>query len=156
MTDKTKTIDGWEIHDSIDGRRWLGHVAEREDTEGAQIVRFDRCMEMWPWSHSAVAVPQAVQDPRSVLSRNSQPPQMQIVIQNVEGPAFNFTPPFKMPFLPPWTIRSVGGCPLSAYPEILQASFLEHIQGIEEAVEKALRDAARTKTKLNAVPNAGQ
>jgi hypothetical protein len=139
----------WEIHDAIDGRRWLGEVASREGEDlrsglGHVVVHFARALEMWPWTTNALALPQQVTDPRGLLARNpAPPPQMQIAVQSMEGPAMNFSPPFKLPFMPPWTITSVGGCRVSAYPKALRRIFVEIILATEQGCAKALRDHER-------------
>lgn len=149
MTDKTKSVDGWWILDSIDGRRWLGlprvdlEETPQLDLTGNTPTALEKAIEVWPIGFTPLAIPQQVGDPRAMLARNPAPPQMQMTIQNVEWPASHMTPPLKFAFVPPWTIRAVGGCPLSAYPEGIQTVFLQQINGIEEACAKTLRDMAR-------------
>jgi len=140
MSERTTSVEGWEIVDAADGRRWLGHVTDRKDG----MVQFDKALEAWPYATTAVVVPVAAPMVPAILSGKRAEPQAQLGIQNVLSAPCDFSTPMKLPFIPPWTVYGVvAGCPLSAYPKELQQTFLSIIQDVENKCAQANKDAAR-------------
>lgn len=67
LPDRINSLEGWQIVDSIDGRRFVGHVEdESTDDLGRTWIRFSKCVEINPVSTTAMLVPQGPNplDPR--------------------------------------------------------------------------------------------
>ena len=139
MAERTNSLEGWWIIDSVDGRRWCGLVLKREDG----FVHFAKCLEFWPLSITAVVVPQMPAS--SILGKGPQGPQL--AIQNVQSDASLFSPPCGIVGMPPWRVKEAGGCACLDLPAEFRDSLLKSIQSIEKAIDQALVDAKRAQIR---------
>ena len=137
LPDRINSLEGWQIVDSIDGRRFVGHVEdEYTDDLGRTWIRFSKCVEINPVSTTAMLVPQGPNplDPRG---------QPGLGIQQVASDAGAFSTPLSMPCLPPWTTQKVGGCKVMALPGVWRDGLLKTLQGLEARLRGVVKDAER-------------
>ena len=137
--EQLKTLDGWELVDSVDGRRFYGHIVKRENApEGSTIVQFERvfmepAFELTPHTLALLPIPQ--QNPQALLSRQAQP-EMQIVPQWFSSSRREFTTILDLPYLTKYDTMRCGGMKLYEAPMALQKILMEVLNKAIVAVQK--------------------
>lgn len=142
MDERTKSLEGWEIIDTVDGKRWLGQVVHVEAIPGTpyERVRFSKCLEFFPLTSTALALPK--QDARAMLGGGPQMPVIEV--KHYQSGADIFTVPLNVNELPPWTVTRCGGVKVSDLDAMFQENLLKNIQNIEGAIAKRMRDLKRS------------
>lgn len=134
------SLDGWELLDSLDGRRFFGKVAESLDLpSGLQRVALEPCFEVSPTTKSLQLIPRQASP---AVVRAGQQPQVDIVPQWFST-TLEFSPLLDFPFLGRYTTVACGRMDLAAYPESIRKALLRDFNACARTIERNAREASR-------------
>lgn len=139
-----ENLDGWELVDSMDGRRFFGRIVDRD----RERVFMEPALEIFPPQKSLHIIPR--QNTQAMIARGGQP-QVEMVPQWFASQQLEFSTILDLPFLGKYDTIRCGGTKLVDLPHALRAELLKMINACAKSCERNLKELSRANGTNHAV-----